>query len=49
MRTAVNYFTGKSKANETLAAEFGLAANTYLFHSVMLHFENDEPIQVEER
>ena len=39
----------KSKANETLAAEFGVAANTYLFHSVMLHFENDEPIQVEER
>lgn len=39
----------KSKANETLAAEFNVAANTYLFHSVMLHFEDGEPIQVEER
>ena len=39
----------KSKASEALAAEFSVAANTYLYHSVMLHFENDEPIQVEER
>ena len=39
----------KSKASETLAVEFNLAPNTYLFHSVMLHFEDDEPIQVEER
>ena len=39
----------KSKASEALAAEFSVTANTYLFHSVMLHFENDEPIQVEER
>lgn len=39
----------KMKAGEALAAQFEIAPNRYLFHSVMVHFENDEPIQVEER
>ena len=39
----------KIKASESLAPEFQVAPNTYLFHSVIVHFENNEPIQVEER
>lgn len=37
------------KADGKLAAQFDLKAGTQLFHSVMVHFENDTPIQVEER
>ena len=36
----------KIKASESLALAFQVAPNTYLFHSVIVHFENDEPIQV---
>lgn len=37
------------KANDKLAVQFGLKTGVTLFHSVMVHFENDTPIQVEER
>jgi GntR family histidine utilization transcriptional repressor len=36
-------------ADEELAAPFALAAGTRLFHSVLVHFENEVPIQVEDR
>jgi GntR family histidine utilization transcriptional repressor len=36
-------------ASEALAQEFELAAGAKLYHSVMVHFENDAPIQVEDR
>jgi GntR family histidine utilization transcriptional repressor len=36
-------------ANEELAGQFGLGAGQRLFHSVIVHFENEVPIQVEDR
>jgi GntR family histidine utilization transcriptional repressor len=36
-------------ASEALARAFGLAAGTPLFHSVIVHEENGQPIQVEDR
>ena len=39
----------KIKADSELAAEFELKSGAELFHSVLLHFENDVPIQVEDR
>lgn len=37
------------KADDALADEMQLAAGERVFRSVMLHFENDEPVQIEER
>ena len=37
------------KAREALGRQFGLPADQTLFHSVVVHFENDLPIQVEDR
>jgi GntR family histidine utilization transcriptional repressor len=37
------------RAGERLAAQFELAAGSMLFRSVVVHFENDVPIQVEDR
>lgn len=39
----------RAKAGETLARRFGLKAGEPLFHSVVVHFENGLPIQVEDR
>ena len=39
----------QGKASELLAAQFDLAAGDPLFHSVIVHFENDTPIQIEDR
>ncbi|MBU7573798.1 MAG: histidine utilization repressor [Hydrogenophaga sp.] len=39
----------RAKAGEALARRFGLKADQPLFHSVVVHFENGEPIQVEDR
>lgn len=36
-------------ASADVAKDFGVAAGTQLFHSVVVHRENDEPIQVEDR
>lgn len=36
-------------ADETLAAEFMLEPGAPLFHSVIVHFENETPIQLEDR
>lgn len=37
------------KANDSLATEFELSGNRALFHSTVLHFENETPIQLEDR
>jgi GntR family histidine utilization transcriptional repressor len=37
------------QAPEALAKRFGLPAKAPLFHSVLVHYENDIPIQVEDR
>jgi GntR family histidine utilization transcriptional repressor len=37
------------KASEVLGRRFGLQPGQMLFHSVVVHFENDLPIQVEDR
>ena len=37
------------KADDALSRAFGLKAGAPLFHSVVVHFENDQPIQVEDR
>src|SRR5574341_1753753 len=37
------------RANDSLAAQFELAAGSPLFRSVVVHFENELPIQVEDR
>lgn len=39
----------RSTARDALAANFGLAVGAPLFHSVVLHLENDQPIQWEDR
>ena len=39
----------RSKASELLARQFSLATGDALFHSIIVHFENDLPIQVEDR
>jgi GntR family transcriptional regulator, histidine utilization repressor len=36
-------------ADEELAIEMGLRTNDRVFYSRVLHFENDEPVQLEER
>jgi GntR family histidine utilization transcriptional repressor len=37
------------KATDKLALRMGVAAGSVVFHSVVVHFENDLPIQVEDR
>ena len=37
------------RASETLARQFGVAPRQPLFHSVVVHLENELPIQVEDR
>jgi len=39
----------RCKADEVLARAFGVRTGRRLFHSVVVHFENDRPIQVEDR
>ena len=39
----------RTRAADALSRRFGLRPNEPLFHSVVVHFENDEPIQVEDR
>lgn len=39
----------RCKADDALAATFGVPLNASLFHSVVVHFENDQPIQLEDR
>ena len=38
-----------ARASELLAMQFDLAPSAQLFHSVIVHFENEVPIQVEDR
>lgn len=40
---------GKVYANEAKAKRFSIAPNTLLFHSLIVHMENDVPVQVEDR
>ncbi|MCE3603315.1 histidine utilization repressor [Massilia sp. P8910] len=39
----------QARASELLALQFALAHGQPLFHSVIVHFENEVPIQVEDR
>jgi GntR family histidine utilization transcriptional repressor len=39
----------RMKAGEALGRRIGLQADQVLFHSVVVHFENEQPIQVEDR
>lgn len=39
----------RTRADEALARRFGIKAGDGLFHSVVVHFEDDQPIQVEDR
>jgi GntR family histidine utilization transcriptional repressor len=39
----------RTRASEALARRFGVKPGAALFHSVVVHFENDQPIQVEDR
>jgi GntR family histidine utilization transcriptional repressor len=43
------YRLERQRATRSLAAQFGVAERSTLFHSVILHYENDAPIQVEDR
>jgi GntR family histidine utilization transcriptional repressor len=38
-----------NRAGESLARQFALLAGSALFHSVIVHFEDEAPIQVEDR
>ena len=40
---------GRVRAAANLAQDFGVAARTALYRSVIVHFENDRPIQLEDR
>lgn len=37
------------RADKAQAAQFGIAEGDLLLHSIVVHFENDSPIQVEDR
>ncbi|GAO69833.1 histidine utilization repressor [Comamonas sp. E6] len=39
----------RCKVDAALLRQFELSATTHLFHSVVVHFENDVPIQIEDR
>ncbi|MGL4767380.1 MAG: histidine utilization repressor [Formosimonas sp.] len=39
----------KEQGSDALTAQFGLIQPSALFHSIIVHFENNVPIQVEER
>ena len=39
----------RAKATGALARQFGLGPGLPLFHSVIVHFDNEDPIQVEDR
>lgn len=39
----------RTRASEALARRFGIKPGDALFHSVVVHFENGQPIQVEDR
>ena len=39
----------KARASDLLAIQFDIEAGEWLFHSVIVHFENEVPIQVEDR
>jgi len=43
------HFLDRAPAEALLARQFGVRAGRSLFHSVIVHFENEEPIQVEDR
>ncbi|MDX7999567.1 histidine utilization repressor [Xenorhabdus sp. Reich] len=36
-------------ANMTQAAEFNIAIDTPIYHSIIVHYENDVPVQIEDR
>ena len=37
------------RAAADLAEEFGVAPRSELYHSLIVHFENDRPVQLEDR
>ncbi|PHM46157.1 GntR family transcriptional regulator [Xenorhabdus mauleonii] len=37
------------EANITQAAEFGIAVGTPIYHSIIVHYENEVPVQIEDR
>ena len=39
----------RTQATPELASQFGLDEGDWLYHSIVVHFENDAPIQVEDR
>lgn len=39
----------RTRASDALAHQMGLAPRATVFHSIILHFENDEPLQLEDR
>ncbi|MDM7464393.1 histidine utilization repressor [Tepidimonas taiwanensis] len=39
----------RCRATEALARQFELPARSTLFHSIVVHYDNDDPIQVEDR
>jgi GntR family histidine utilization transcriptional repressor len=39
----------RTRAGAALAGDFGVAARTELFFSALVHFENDRPVQLEDR
>ena len=43
------YRLERQRATRSLATQFGVRERSALFHSVILHYENDVPIQVEDR
>ncbi|AOM42764.1 histidine utilization repressor [Xenorhabdus hominickii] len=39
----------EESANMTQSAEFGITVGTPIYHSIIVHYENDVPVQVEDR
>ena len=48
-RSRLRLLREEQAGDEALALEFELAPGSPLYHSVIVHFENDVPIQVEDR
>ena len=48
-QAVARHMVERVKAGEALGRAFGVSPGHTLFHSVVVHFENDQPIQVEDR
>ena len=49
VHSSILHLVERAKASELLAVQFDIKPRATLYHSVIVHFENGQPIQVEDR